>query len=132
MEEALCPQASMVALRQVNKSEDDATEAYWKELFVGGFDTLLDNLKDRMNSPLVKVFDEIENVLLNTINSPSMPISIGLMDEVYGSKSNQTEAPLDGMKVDELKEQLNFLRLQWVKVHGNKIASSFVDIEQHR
>ena len=118
----------MVILRQVNDSEDDAKKAYWKELYVGGFDTLLDDLKDRMYSPLIRVFVEIENVLLNSINSPMIPISIDLMDKAYGSKSNQVEAPLDGITVDELKTQLEYLKTQWVKVNGDKEASSFVEI----
>ena len=88
----------------------------------------MDDLKDRMNSPLIKVFVEIENVLLNSIHSPMMPIIIDLIDETYGSKSNQTEAPLDGINVDDLKRQLKYLKLQWVEVNGDKTATSFVDI----
>ena len=90
----------------------------------------MEDLKDRLDSPLIQVFVEIENVLLNSINSPLQPVCIDLMDDAYGSKSNKASAPLEGLNVDELKRQLQYLRTQWTLINGDKEASSFVDIVQ--
>ena len=67
----------MVTLRQVNKSEEGANEAYWREHFVDGFNRLLDD----------KAFVDIENALLSSINFLIVDISVYLMDEAYGYTS---------------------------------------------
>ena len=85
---SLYPRASMMTLRQVTETEEDTIKAYWKEPYVEAFDLIVEDLKDRLDSPLIKVFDEIENLLMNSINLPALPISIELTGETYGSKSN--------------------------------------------
>jgi len=128
IEEPLCPCASIRVLRQVHDTEEEAVKAYWYDHYVGTFETIVEDLRDRLNSPLIKVFVEIENLLLNSINSSLLPISIDLMDEAYGSKSNHQSAPLEGLNVDELKRQLQYLKTQWTSIKGNEEASSFIDI----
>ena len=123
-----CPRGSILLLSQVNDTYADVVKAYWKEHYVEAFDTIINDLKDRLDSPLIKVFVEIENVLMNAINSPEIPISINLTDEAYGSRSNKNAAPLMGMTVDILKVELDFVKRQWTSINGNKVASSFNDV----
>ena len=91
------------------------------------FDTIINSLKDRLNSPLIKVFVEIDNVLMNSINSPEIPISINLTDEAYGSKSNNNAAPVNGMTVYIFRVELGFFKRQWTSINGNELVSSFND-----
>ena len=123
-----CPRRFFLPLNQVNDTYADVVKAYWKEHYVEAFDTIINDLRDRLDSPLIKVFVEIENVLMNAINSPEIPISINLTDEAYGSRSNKNAAPLMGMTVDILKVELDFVKRQWTSINGNKVASSFNDV----
>ena len=128
IEEASCPRATMRVLRGVVETEDEAIESYWNEHYVGAFQTILDDLNDRIDSPLIKVFVEIEEVLLNSINSPLLPIKIDLMNEAYGSQSGHGGAPLEGLTVEELRIQLAYVRNLWLEINGDKRADSFHDI----
>ena len=110
------------------ETEDEAIESYWNEHYVGAFQTILDDLNDRIDSPLIKVFVEIEEVLLNSINSPLLTIKIDLMNEAYGSHSGHGEAPLEGFTVEELRIQLAYVRNLWLEINGDKRADSFHDI----
>ena len=83
------------------------------------FGTLINDLKDRLDSPLIKVFVQIENILMNSINSSEIPISISLTDDTYGSKSNNNYAPLNRMTVDILRVESDFLKIQWTSINDN-------------
>ena len=86
MEESSCPRASIVDLRRTNATEEDAIKLYRKEHYVGVFDTILEYLEDMIDSLLIKIFVEIENIFLSSINSPQLPITINNIDEAYRSK----------------------------------------------
>ena len=75
-----CPRAFIIFLRQLNDAEDDVIIAYWEKHYVEAFDTISNDLKDRLDSTLIKIFVDIENVLMNSINSPEIPISVNLTD----------------------------------------------------
>ena len=128
IEEASCPRATMRVMRGVVETEEEAIESYWNEHYVGAFQTILDDLNDRIDSPLIKVFVEIEQVLLNSINSPLLPIKIDMMNEAYGSQSGHGGAPLEGLTVEELRIQLAYVRNLWLEINGDKRADSFHDI----
>ena len=85
-------------------------------------------MKDRLSPPLIKVFVEIDNEILNAINSTNLPLDITLMDASYGTKSGKLSTPLDGTTASELKNELKYLRVQWRAVNRDKAASYFQDV----
>ena len=52
----ICPCASMISLRGETQSEEGVISSYWKEYHSGALITIIDDLKDGLNSPLIKVF----------------------------------------------------------------------------
>ena len=90
--------------------------------------TITEDLRDRLDLPLIKVFFDIENVLLNFINSPTLPLSIDHTDKTYGNRSNKENAPLDGMKLEVSGTQSGYLRSQWREIKGDEVALSSSDV----
>ena len=65
IEDPQCPRSSIQVVRDATGSNDDAAKAYWKELYLEGFETILEDLKERLNSPQLQLCAEIEELLLN-------------------------------------------------------------------
>lgn len=112
-------------------SDEEAIKAYWKVHYVGEFDKILDALNDKPNSPLMQIFVEIENVLLNAIIAPDTPLVITLMNRNYGDESGESgklNASLEGITISHLKVELVYLREQWKNSKGDEDPKSFQDI----
>ena len=107
------------ALREVEGTEDKTIRAYRRELYIGAFTTILEDLKDIMDPPLIKVFVEIEDTLMNAICAPDIRLDITLMDNQHGDESGFGQAPLNSMPASILKEQLAYLCQEWRKAKGN-------------
>ena len=67
IEEPQCPRSSIQVVWDATGSNDDVAKAYWKELYLEDFETILEYLKDRLNSPQLQLCAEIEELLLNGI-----------------------------------------------------------------
>ena len=67
---------------------------YWKELYIDGFRTILEDLTERLVSPQLKLCAEIEEVLLNGILAPNKEVVTTLITEHYGSGTGHINAPL--------------------------------------
>ena len=65
MEEPSCPRSQFKELDTIN--EDPAAKIYWKELYVEGFNTIIADLFDKLNSEQYQLCAEIEELLLNGI-----------------------------------------------------------------
>ena len=81
IEEPQCPRSSIQVVRDATGSNDDAAKAYWKELYLEGFETILEDLKGRSNSPQLQLSAEIKELHLNGIVAPNRELN---------TKNNQT------------------------------------------
>ena len=100
-------------LRGVEGTDEESIKAYWREYYIGAFTSIIQDLQDRLDSPLINVFVEIEEVLINAICAPDIPLVIEEIEKCYGDRSGVADSPLHGMTAIELKEQLSYLRTQW-------------------
>ena len=82
IEAPTCPRAQIRSLTGV--SEDDTAKVYWKELYLDGFETILEDLSERLVSPQLKLCAEIEELLLNGILAPDKEVITVLITEHYG------------------------------------------------
>ena len=112
IESASCPRISLKHLRQVVDTDKETIKAHWKEHYVGAFDTILKDLNDKLNSPLIQAFVKIENFLLNSIIAPDTPLVVTLMNSSYGDESGLLNAQLRGITTSDLTIELIYLRRQ--------------------
>ena len=115
-------------LRGVEGTDEESIKAYWREHYIGAFTSIIQDLQDRLDSPLIKVFVEIEEVLINAICAPDIPLVIEEMEKCYGDRSGVADSPLHGMTAIELKEQLSYLRTQWNHKKKNEMPQNFQDV----
>ena len=87
MEEPSCPRSLFKELDTINK--DSAAMIYWKELYVEGFDTILLDLKDKLNSEQYQLCAEIEELLLNGITGEECELKTDLIDQNYGKATKK-------------------------------------------
>ena len=92
IEAPVCPRAQVRSLTDV--SEDSPAKIYWKELYLDGFLTILEDLTDRLASPQLKLFAEFEELLLNGILASDKEVLTVLSTEHYGSGTGQINTPL--------------------------------------
>ena len=90
-------------------TEDGSIQAYWREVYISAFTSILEDLKDRLDSPFIEVFVKIENTLMNAICAPDILLDTSIMDEQYWNESQVLHAPLKGMTVLKFKEELGYL-----------------------
>ena len=115
IEKPQCPRASIRVVRDATGSNDDAAKAYWKELYLEGFETILEDLKDRLNSPQLQLCAEIEELLLNGIVAPNGELKTEIIKRDYTSVDGDNDAPLKVKSLDSenLKRELTYLREAW-------------------
>ena len=115
IEEPQCPRASIQVVRDATGSNDDAAKAYWKEIYLEGFETILEDLKDRLNSPQLQLCVEIEELLLNGIVAPNGQLKTDIIKRDYTSVYGDKDAPLEVKSLDSenLKSELTYLREAW-------------------
>ena len=115
IEEQQCPRSSIQAFRDATSSNDDAAKAYWKELYLDGFETILEDLRDRLNSPQLQLCAEIEELLLNGIVAPNGELKTEIIKRGYTSVDGDKDAPLKVKSLDSenLKLELSYLKDVW-------------------
>ena len=126
IEAPVCPRAQVRSLTDV--SEDSPAKIYWKELYLDGFQTILEDLTDRLTSPQLKLCAEIEELLLNGILAPDKEVLTVLITEHYGTGTGQINAPLGQLDNENVVEELIFLRNQWRTLKKNEDPNTFKDI----
>ena len=115
IEEPKCPRASIKVVREATGSNEDAAKAYWKELYLDGFETILEDLRDRLNSPQLQLCAEIEELLLNGIVAPNGELKTDIIKRDYTSIHGDKNAPLEvkSLYSENLKLELTYLREAW-------------------
>ena len=71
IEEPQCPIVSIQVICDTTGSNDEVAKLYWKELYLNGFQTILEDLQDQLISPQLEVCAEIEDLLFNGIVTPN-------------------------------------------------------------
>ena len=126
IEQPSCPRAQVRALTAV--SEDTPEKIYWKELYLDGFKTILEDLNERLESPQLKLCAEIEELLLNGILAPDKEVVTVLITKHYGSGTGESNAPIEKLNDEKIIEELTFLRNQWVTLKKDEEPDTFKDI----
>ena len=96
-------------VRVAKDTEEGPIQAYQRNIYIVAFASILEDLKDRLDSSLIKVFINIEDTLMNSIRVSDMPLYIELIDKKYENESGAPYPPLEGMNVFNLKEKLMYL-----------------------
>ena len=126
MEEPSCPRSQFKELDTINN--DSAAKIYWKELYVEGFDTIILDLKDKLNSEQYQLCAEIEELLLNGITGEECELKTNLIDQHYGKATKKIDAPLYALTHEELKDELKYLKNKWQDQNEFVEPATFTEI----
>ena len=122
IEEPQCPRSSIKVVRDATGSNDDAAKAYWKELYLEGFETILEDLKERLNSPQLQLCAEIEELVLNGIVAPNAELKTKIIKREYTDVDGDKDAPLkvESLDSENLKSELSYLKDAWEESNKTK------------
>lgn len=124
IEEPTIPRQLIRDLEAATAADEDefaASKAYWKEFYISAFDSIIDNLRKRLDSEMLKLLLEIENILVNLIDSQNSEIKIDEIVRNYGSESGKPGAPFtDDLTIDVIKEEMKHVRDEWNHLRQRK------------
>ena len=92
IQEPQCPKAQLNSLNR--SSEESDVKIYWRELYLQGFDTIIEDLDTKESSEQYQLCAEIEELLLNGITGPDKEPVTNLIVKYYGKGIQDNEPPL--------------------------------------
>jgi hypothetical protein len=132
LEEPTIPRQFIRDLEAATADDEDefaASKAYWKEFYISAFDSIIDNLKKRLDSEMLKLILEIENILVDLIDSPNSEIKIDEIVRNYGAGSGKPGAPFtDDLTIDLLKEEMKHIRDEWKRLRQRNSPECVDDV----
>lgn len=107
---------------QATQNEYEAAKAYWKECYHDVFHGIQEDLKLRLESPLLLTMNEIEIILAKLIHSPNLDLNIIQITKDYGVNSGQRNSPFgQELTKEALVQQMSVVRNEWNKLRNGKL-----------
>lgn len=123
--------ARRVQLRQIEdvvENRAEAAKVYWQEYYVSAFDGLIENLKVRLTSDLLKTLVEFEMIAVDLVGAPNLDFSIENIERHYGKQTNKDGAPFGNEFTKEnIKTEMQFVHNEWIKLRGNNNKPRHLD-----
>lgn len=114
-------------------TDEQGGKAYWCELFNEVFEDVLDEIDQRMQTPALITYSEIESILVYGImtSRDRFQPEIGTILKYYGNDApapNGAKPPLDGLTTEIIKNEINFLKVRWAKYNKDKVPKRFEEV----
>lgn len=129
IEPPTAPRQVAQILVEATGNQYEAAKAFWKECYIDAFHNLIEDLKTRLDSPLLLTLNEMELIIVKLIKSPNLEFDIDQINKDYGSGSGHPNAPF-GIELTKevIIEEASIIRQEWNKIKGDKVPETIDDV----